>query len=472
MTPPLLRSVRRACEHIAILAVAALLATAAILTCTGRHAAAGPDCLSGITVTNGNDSGVGSLRKAIADVCSGGTIYFENDMTMTLASQLVIDKSLTIEGQERRVTISGNRVTRVFLIQDAYFGVHLNRLTIADGWSGSDNGGGIKNVSGSDLNLDSCLLRNNATAGSGGAIYDNAMLDVQNSTLADNAAGNTGGAIFSDSQEASLILRDDTITRISASYAGGVSNSGAKWGAWVENTIIAAQTTGKNCEMWTSTDSGNNLSNASSCGASFTKADAILLGSLGNYGGVTQSISLLPGSAAIDAGANCADTFDQRGFSRNELCDIGAFESQGFTITPASGNNQTTPITDDFPAALAAQVVPNQPNEPVNGGVVTFIAPDSGASASLSESQVTIGDGQASVTATANNEAGTYVVTAASAGASPASFNLTNSDVPTAVRLRRFRAAATPGAAGPVALALGLTLAGLGLVASRAKGRR
>ena len=54
--------------------------------------------------------------------------------------------------------------------------------------------------------------------------------------------------------------------------------------------------------MWSATGSGNNLSNTSSCSGGFTKSDAILLGSLGDYGGVTRSIPLLPGSLAIDGG--------------------------------------------------------------------------------------------------------------------------------------------------------------------------
>ena len=54
-----------------------------------------------------------------------------------------------------------------------------------------------------------------------------------------------------------------------------------------------------------------------------------LLGTLGNYGGYTQTIPLLAGSSAIDTGndAVCPGT-DQRGVTRPQgaHCDIGAFE--------------------------------------------------------------------------------------------------------------------------------------------------
>ena len=63
-----------------------------------------------------------------------------------------------------------------------------------------------------------------------------------------------------------------------------------------------------------------------------------LLAPLGNYGGPTQTMALLPGSPAIDAGNNAlipaGVTTDQRGLPRivNGTVDIGAFESSGFTI--------------------------------------------------------------------------------------------------------------------------------------------
>jgi len=53
-----------------------------------------------ITVTNGNDSGSGSLRQAIIDASPGDTINFDPSfMTVSLTSgELVIDKNLTITG--------------------------------------------------------------------------------------------------------------------------------------------------------------------------------------------------------------------------------------------------------------------------------------------------------------------------------------------------------------------------------------
>ena len=113
---------------------------------------------------------------------------------------------------------------------------------------------------------------------------------------------------------------------------------------------------------------------------------------------MTRSIPLLPGSPAIDEGNNynCAGNgFDQRGFPRVGRCDIGAFESQGFNLTVAGGNNQSTLLTTAFLTPLSVNVAPKQPGEPVNGGQITFTAPPSGASAALIGSPATISGGSA-----------------------------------------------------------------------------
>ncbi len=73
------------------------------------------------------------------------------------------------------------------------------------------------------------------------------------------------------------------------------------------------------------------------------------LGALGDYGGYTQTIPLLTGSSAIDAGdnASCPAT-DQRGITRpqNNACDIGAYEVEyagpAVTINQAAGQADPT----------------------------------------------------------------------------------------------------------------------------------
>ena len=68
--------------------------------------------LSKLTVINNNDSGLGSLRAAIAAAHSGDTINFANSLigqTIKLTSgPLAIAKSLTIDGLgASQLTVSG-----------------------------------------------------------------------------------------------------------------------------------------------------------------------------------------------------------------------------------------------------------------------------------------------------------------------------------------------------------------------------
>ena len=164
-----------------------------------------------------------------------------------------------------------------------------------------------------------------------------------------------------------------------------------------------------------------------------TDSETAGLAPLGNYGGPTQTMALLPGSPALGTGTAVSGiTTDQRGEPlASPVPDIGAFQSQGFVVTITGGNNQTGVVGSSFADPLSVTVTANDPQEPVAGGVVSFTAPASGASASFTGNPAVIGaDGSASVSATANSVGGTYAVTA-STGAGSASFSLTNVAQPT-----------------------------------------
>jgi len=70
------------------------------------------------TVTNLDDSGAGSLRQAIMDAPSGGTVDFQPGLTGTITlttGELGITKDLAIAGPGASViTVSGNHASRVF----------------------------------------------------------------------------------------------------------------------------------------------------------------------------------------------------------------------------------------------------------------------------------------------------------------------------------------------------------------------
>ncbi|WP_421693946.1 beta strand repeat-containing protein [Aestuariivirga sp.] len=99
------------------------------------------------------------------------------------------------------------------------------------------------------------------------------------------------------------------------------------------------------------------------------------------------------------------------------------------SITLTGGNTQSTPINTAFGVPLQATVRDNL-NIPVQGAVVKFTVPQSGASATLSTlTAVTNAQGVASVTATANATVGTYVVTGSVTGVTnQANYSLTNTN--------------------------------------------
>lgn len=94
------------------------------------------------------------------------------------------------------------------------------------------------------------------------------------------------------------------------------------------------------------------------------------------------------------------------------------------TVSVVSGNNQSTPVNTAFAAPFVAQVTDGFGN-PVAGVVVTFAAPGTGPSATLSTPAATDANGQTSVTGTAKTVAGAFAITASAVGAASATFAAT-----------------------------------------------
>ena len=111
----------------------------------------------------------------------------------------------------------------------------------------------------------------------------------------------------------------------------------------------------------------------------------------------------------------------------NVTLDATAIDPVSGTIVAVDPTPQTAIVSDPFPNPLEV-LVTDPDGDPVPGVTVTFTVPSDGASAVLSSTTATTdATGRASVTATANTIAGSYVVTASVDGVdTPATFNLTN----------------------------------------------
>lgn len=386
-----------------------------------------------ITVTTCTDGVPGSLRDALARAGDGDTIGFgldcPADTPMLLnGGPLIIRTNLTVDGSGHTVTLSGGGMVGLLEVTG---GIHLtmNALTLVAGarmfGAGIDNNGGTVVVTAS-------TFRGNVASFAGGGIYTNGgSVTVMDCTFVEDTAGQAGGGIANNG--GTLTVINSTFARNSADRGGGIANLGT---ATLTNTLVAASGGGALSGAGFG-GTHNLIDDAAGSGGFIDGTDnnlvghPALLGPLDPYGDPTgvPTLALLPGSPAIDAGsaATPVPPSDQRGKPRVGVPDIGAFESQGFTLTIASGTDQAAPAGTAFVTPLAVKVT-SAAGESVQGGQVAFMAPARGASATLTGSTATVGsDGVARVTATANRTVGgPYTVVASAAGASPVTFVLRN----------------------------------------------
>src|SRR6266480_4417805 len=148
-----------------------------------------------ITVTNGNDSGPGSLRQALADANDGDTINFDPSVgTVTLTTaELAIDKSLTLSGAPQMVTVVRASQTefRIFHVLPGH-SVEIDGLTISGGHITGGNGGGILNDN-STLTIAHCTVQANAIASFsgnnfGGGIHNSGTMTLNQVIVNNNNA--------------------------------------------------------------------------------------------------------------------------------------------------------------------------------------------------------------------------------------------------------------------------------------------
>ncbi|MEM8547088.1 MAG: choice-of-anchor Q domain-containing protein, partial [Pseudomonadota bacterium] len=323
-------------------------------------------CENIITVINDADDGAGSLRHAIRDICPGGTITFDGDYTITLVTELAVNRALSINASGLNVTLSGGGTNRVFNI-DPSGDLSLNQVQLIQGLSG-DRGGAIFNA-GSLMAVDSVFDGNIATSVSlgGGAIFNDegAQATIIRSTFTNNDAVR-GGAIFNNLAgalpDAMLSVSNSTFSANGATaFEGGaihnrgimlstnntIANNGDDntlgggvytWNGdqTLNNTIIADNAGNGDCRISVSNSVESNtasLIESGNCSAEFN--DDPQLQPLGDNGGLTPTLALAAQSPAIDVADPilCTAT-DQRGVSRPQFngCDIGAYESDALGI--------------------------------------------------------------------------------------------------------------------------------------------
>ena len=248
------------------------------------HAGENYTAITALIVTNANDSGAGSLRQIIINSSAGNGVTFDPSLagqTITLSSEVVIDKNLTIDGSSlsSKVNISGNNSVRVFRVTSGIT-VVMNNLSIQNGKvtgngaaisnnggtltvtnsiisdsNATADGGGIYNGFPGVLTINESVFNNNVAArgggimcdglgtltvmnstfssnhapsgfGDGGAIYTTCNATIANSTFSTNTSANTGGAITADNDTNPVVITNSTFYSNSAPTGGGIANFG------------------------------------------------------------------------------------------------------------------------------------------------------------------------------------------------------------------------------------------------------
>ena len=278
---------------------------------TGASAA-----LSGLTITDGNNARAG-----------GG---FYNSGTAALSNCVISGNSAV--GAAGGVFSDGT--------------LTMNNCAVS-GNSTAGYAGGIDNVIGT-MTLTDCSVTGNSSLTKsgrygGGGLRNGSYgtLTMTNCTFSGNYSALGGGGIENgiDPGSHSTIINCTVSGNFSKGKGGGINMQGGK--TTLGDSIVAGNTTaGSGPDVFSAfISTGNNLIGNTAGSTGWVASDLTgiatkpidpMLAHLGDYGGPTETLALLPGSPAIDAGTTTnAPSSDQRGFSRVGAVDIGAFESQG-----------------------------------------------------------------------------------------------------------------------------------------------
>ncbi len=283
----------------------------------------------------------------------------------------------------------------------SYFFFPAATTTLTDctvsGNKASGLGGGLATLHEGITTLYGSTVSANSAGTSGGGLSNQGTTTLYNSTVSGNSAGNNGGGLFNSPYSISIgnfhystpgqtNLTNVTVSGNTAGNAGGIDDAAGT--VTIGNTIVAGNsaTTVSRDVAGNFNSQGNNLigvtGNSSGWGSDLTGSGAsplaAHLGVLGYYGGPTETMPLLPGSPAINAGDNgllsSGDTTDQRGtgFPRilNSTVDIGAYE------TPNGTKSQT--VSFAAPAAQTFDAAPITLTATASSGLGTLFAVKSG----------------------------------------------------------------------------------------------
>jgi len=239
-----------------------------------------------ITVTNPADTGANTLRDALTKIANGGKIIIDKTKVpeIKLATKLVIDRNVTIEGNSVIITTAekfpseGNSlIVNGTSLESGGKNVTIRRVHFK---AGSDagtppdagNGAAIYNYSGGSLVVESCIFTLNSTA-RGGAIFNEgtASAYVKGCTFYNNTATINGGAIYHNS--GILVLQGNLFysnTSASVVYIDGVGDKARSDGYNIYDNTFVTLSSG---DTWTDVPTDRPFTDFGVSGSPFVDED-------------------------------------------------------------------------------------------------------------------------------------------------------------------------------------------------------
>jgi hypothetical protein len=266
----------------------------------------------GLTITDGNTSGDGG------GILSHGALTVN---TCTLSGNFAGNLAGAIEALAGSLTIinstfSGNSTTynAGAIRSDTLVPLTVSSSTINNNTAGSSAGGIL--AYGTATITNSTFANNSATESGPGGILTYGTITVSNSTFSGNSAGIAGGALinYGTATVTDSIFSGNSTSR---NIGAGILNAGG-------GTLNASFNV-----FYNNLDAGTTEDDCNNCTSNSNPIDANpMLAPLDSYGGPTQTMLPLPGSAAICSGETslfpAGVTLDQRGYPVDSRCASGA----------------------------------------------------------------------------------------------------------------------------------------------------
>jgi hypothetical protein len=292
-----------------------------------------------IEVTNGNDSGPGSLRDAIEDANTNGeadTITFAPDLTtVTLTDgQLTISADLTIDGGAgvtvERSNEGGTLNFRIFQITGG--DVTLDNLTIRNGnapGNAASVGGGIyNNDNDGTLTVTNSTISGNEANNGGGILNNGGVVTVENSTISGNEATfGFGGGI--NNNDGTLMVTNSTISGNESGNGGGIANYNGGV-VMVENSIISGNMTGGSRR-------GGGIANAG-VGSAVTVENSTISDNMAEFGGGIANAGFGSAVTVTNSTINGNESGNEGGGIHNDDGDVTVENSTISDNTSTTGS--------------------------------------------------------------------------------------------------------------------------------------